>query len=438
LDTINRGTLDFDFEKCCSVSLTHTNVYVCLVCGKYFQGRGTKTYAYTHSLEMSHHIFMHLKDGSAWCLPDGYKIEDRSLDDIRAFLNPTFRKQELQSLDKSIRWSRAIDGTEYMPGLVGLNNMKANDYANVVIQIFARVRPLRDFFLSKENYTNNPSIIVQRTGELLRKIWYPKHFKGQVSPHEFMQAVKMISEKQFLIEKKGEVLSFFSWFLNTLHRELRARNEQSQQSIITQTFQGRLLVSIEHDSREDPKDTLLYEKMNQIPFYSLGLNLPQTAVFKDTFNRIDVPQVPLSQLLKKYNAREETIHENRSFENERQKRFKVVQMPSVLVLNIHRFRKNSFFWEKNSSIVNFPMKNFDTKDISPLSTQKTTTLYDLIATVSHEGSFEDGIYKAYIHRKIEDIWYEVQDLNVKEVLPQIVALSEAYLLIYERLSIIKK
>merc|ERR1711879_1115156 len=75
------------------------------------------------------------------------------------------------------------------------------------------------------------------------------------------------------------------------------------------------------------------------------------------------------------------------------RRFKIVQMPSFLVLNIHRFKKNSFFWEKNSSIVNFPIKNFDTKDISPLSTQKTTTLYDLIATVSHEGSFEDGIYK---------------------------------------------
>lgn len=32
--------LDFDFEKCCSVSLSHINVYVCLVCGKYFQVSG--------------------------------------------------------------------------------------------------------------------------------------------------------------------------------------------------------------------------------------------------------------------------------------------------------------------------------------------------------------------------------------------------------------
>lgn len=29
--------LDFDFEKCCSVTLSPINVYVCLVCGKYFQ-----------------------------------------------------------------------------------------------------------------------------------------------------------------------------------------------------------------------------------------------------------------------------------------------------------------------------------------------------------------------------------------------------------------
>ena len=29
--------LDFDFEKCCSVTLSKNNVYACLVCGKYFQ-----------------------------------------------------------------------------------------------------------------------------------------------------------------------------------------------------------------------------------------------------------------------------------------------------------------------------------------------------------------------------------------------------------------
>jgi U4/U6.U5 tri-snRNP-associated protein 2 len=127
------------------VSLSKTNIYACLVCGKYFQGKGRDTHAHNHCLEVNHHIFMSLTDGAVWCLPDGYRVIDRSLDDISAFMNPKFTSQDLNYIDQSTRWSRAIDGTEYMPGLVGLNNMKANDYANVIIQILARVQPIRNF-----------------------------------------------------------------------------------------------------------------------------------------------------------------------------------------------------------------------------------------------------------------------------------------------------
>jgi len=45
LDTVSRSLLDFDFEKCCSVTLSPNNVYACLSCGKYFQGRGPNTQA---------------------------------------------------------------------------------------------------------------------------------------------------------------------------------------------------------------------------------------------------------------------------------------------------------------------------------------------------------------------------------------------------------
>lgn len=74
LDTINRQYLDFDFEKLCSVSLTRINVYACLVCGKYFQGRGTNTHAYTHSVAESHHVFLNLHTLKFYCLPDNYEI----------------------------------------------------------------------------------------------------------------------------------------------------------------------------------------------------------------------------------------------------------------------------------------------------------------------------------------------------------------------------
>lgn len=80
LDTINRSVLDFDFEKLCSVSLTRINVYACLVCGKYFQGRGTNTHAYTHSVAEYHHVFLNLLSLRFYCLPDNYEIIDSSLD----------------------------------------------------------------------------------------------------------------------------------------------------------------------------------------------------------------------------------------------------------------------------------------------------------------------------------------------------------------------
>lgn len=80
LDTINRNVLDFDFEKLCSVSLTRINVYACLVCGKYFQGRGTNTHAYTHSVAEYHHVFLNLSSLRFYCLPDNYEIIDSSLD----------------------------------------------------------------------------------------------------------------------------------------------------------------------------------------------------------------------------------------------------------------------------------------------------------------------------------------------------------------------
>ena len=51
LDTIDRAVLDFDFQKVCSVTLSTQNVYVCLVCGKFFKGKAPKTPAFTHSVQ---------------------------------------------------------------------------------------------------------------------------------------------------------------------------------------------------------------------------------------------------------------------------------------------------------------------------------------------------------------------------------------------------
>ena len=49
----------------------------------------------------------------------------------------------------------------------------------------------------------------------------------------------------------------------------------------------------------------------------------------------------------------------------------------------------------------------------------------------HEGKAGEGVYRLHAHRKVEEIWYEVQDLRVVDILPQMVALSESFFQVYE-------
>jgi U4/U6.U5 tri-snRNP-associated protein 2 len=43
-----------------------------------------------------------------------------------------------------------LNNKKYLPGFVGLNNIKANDYVNVVIQALAHVPTIRDYFIVED------------------------------------------------------------------------------------------------------------------------------------------------------------------------------------------------------------------------------------------------------------------------------------------------
>ena len=118
LDTINRDILDFDFEKLCSVSLSNINVYACLVCGKYFQGRGPKSHAYFHALEVEHHVFINIGTKKVYVLPEGYEVKNRSLDDIKYVVDPHYSKEEVSKLDKEFRDAWDLAGNRYRPGKI--------------------------------------------------------------------------------------------------------------------------------------------------------------------------------------------------------------------------------------------------------------------------------------------------------------------------------
>uniref|UniRef100_A0A7S0XB69 Ubiquitinyl hydrolase 1 n=1 Tax=Mantoniella antarctica TaxID=81844 RepID=A0A7S0XB69_9CHLO len=422
LDTVSRSLLDFDFEKCCSVTLSPNNVYACLSCGKYFQGRGPNTQAYTHSLEATHHVFMNLESAKVYCLPEGYEVVDRSLDDIRYVLNPSFTPQQVGELDAKRHWSRGLDGTDYLTGAVGLNNLKATDYVNVVLQALMRVSPVRNFFLAqKAAHAGNQSLMVQRFGELTRKVWNSRNFKGQVSPHEFMQAVLAASKRRFLVDAQGDPMEFLMWLLHTLHHDLSGKKKGGK-SVINRCFQGELEVTtVGGDAAVAP------EKM---PFYMLALDLPQAPLFQDVMEKNTIPQVPLYQILQKFDG--ETEYE---VLRGGRKKFKVSRLPRYLIVHHKRFTRNNFFVEKNPTIVTFPVKNLQLSDHIPVPNgpdgKPAPSKYNLVANICHDGKPEVGSYRAMVYHRADGNWYETQDLTVTEVLPQQVVLTECYLQIYE-------
>ncbi|XP_031477343.1 uncharacterized protein LOC116248601 [Nymphaea colorata] len=451
LDTVNRQVLDFDFEKFCSVSLSNLNVYACLVCGKYYQGRGRNSHAYTHSLEAGHHVYINLRTERVYCLPDGYEVNDPSLDDIRHVLNPRFAPEQVEQIDKNKLWSRALDGSDYLPGMVGLNNIKETDFVNVTIQSLMRVTPLRNFFLIRENYERCKSPLVHRFGELTRKIWHPKNFKGQVSPHEFLQAVMKASKKRFRIGVQSDPVEFMSWLLNTLHKDLGG-SKKPNSSIIYKCFQGELevvkeihkkLSSEKRENSEQQNDDATMEdelenghvvvEKSKMPFLMLGLDLPPPPLFKDVMEKNIIPQVPLFSILKKFDGESVTEVVRPCIAR---MRYRVIKLPQYLILHMRRFTNNNFFIEKNPTLVNFPVKNLELKDYIPLPSpkdnKKLRSKYDLIANIVHDGKPGAGFYRVFVQRKSEELWYEMQDLHVAETLPQMVALSEAYMQIYEQ------
>uniref|UniRef100_A0AC34QEH6 USP domain-containing protein n=1 Tax=Panagrolaimus sp. JU765 TaxID=591449 RepID=A0AC34QEH6_9BILA len=445
----------------------------------------------------------------------------------------------------------------YYPGIVGLNNIKANDYANVVFHALAHVAPLRNYFLREENYStikrppgDKLNLLPKRFGELIRKLWNSRAFKAHVSPHEMLQAAVMCSEKKFQIIKQSDANDFLTFLLNNLHLGLNGTNKTSSSiiyrtfrgrmrvysrkvlpvdasdearrtlleteefrekmeetpflkltmelpaaplyrdeklqniipqaavmcsekkfqiikqsdandfltfllnnlhlglngtnktssSIIYRTFRGRMRVYsrkvLPVDASDEARRTLLEteefrEKMEETPFLKLTMELPAAPLYRDEKLQNIIPQVPLSVLLSKFNGT--TEKEFKTYNANFIKRFELIRLPEYLIIAYKRFEKNRFFVEKNPTIVNFPISNVDLYDCiseDARSLHKFTT-YDLITNIVHDGTPEKGTYRVQLVHHGTGKWFELEDLHVKEILPQMITLTESYIQIWK-------
>ncbi|KAJ1806133.1 U4 U6.U5 tri-snRNP-associated protein, partial [Coemansia sp. RSA 2599] len=325
----------------------------------YYQGRGKQTHAYFHSINDDHHVFINLQTLKVYVLPDNYEVRDRSLNDIKAVIRPEFSSAQVASLDFSCEQSRDLNGKRYLPGFIGMNKIKNNDYINVVVQALAHVPPIRDLLLLLPDI-DKQTPLVQRLASLVRRMWHPKLFKSHISPHELVQEVLTRSKRRFGLDLPGDAFELLTWLLNTLHMDLGGSKKRNS-SIVYRTFRGEIQITTQPiedtKSRKNEQDPIEMDalkstvKVSKTPFLALSLDLPPKPLFTDddadddeNGKRSAIPQVALVSLLQRYNGSTTIEWQGEA------KRYQLTKLPKYIICHVKRFSKSEFAIEKNPTV----------------------------------------------------------------------------------------
>jgi U4/U6.U5 tri-snRNP-associated protein 2 len=426
VSTINRKLLDFDKLKVCSDTLANVNVYTCLVCGKSFSGRGINTPAAKHSLLFDHHLFINLSSTKVYCIPDDYIVEDESLSDILQNLAP---KIDVDTLYNPSPLSVSLLGQKYRPGYIGINNLKRTDYLNSVLQILTKIPMFRDYLLRCDVVSSDT--LLGCLSAFTKRIWNPFGFKNHVSPNELLNLIMVKSANKYSVGVEHDVYPFLLWLLNSLHEEVSNSKILSKKSCVSDVFCGSIEMTSQNvaikSNINDPGPPI----KKQFPFLTLSLDLPGMPLYKDKLEQNMIPQIPLFHLISKYDGKTETLIPLENFVEKR--KFKIQSLPNCLIVHLKRFTTNQWTREKNHTIVKMPIKLLDLKEYCNIE-DLGETKYDLYGSICHSGKVDGGQCKSHVYDPLRDVYYEMLDLEVKEIIPEEISISEAYILFYVRRS----
>ncbi|XP_061472478.1 ubiquitin carboxyl-terminal hydrolase 43 isoform X2 [Rhineura floridana] len=126
-------------------------------------------------------------------------------------------------------------------------------------------------------------------------------------------------------------------------------------------------------------------------------------------------------------------------------------LPDILIIHLKRFRQVGEERHKLSTLVHFPLRGLD---MAPhvakrsrgskwgpwkhptLENGHCNFLYDLYAVCNHHGSMQGGHYTAYCRNTLDGHWYSYDDSTVEPVLEDEVSTRGAYILFYQRHSVV--
>lgn len=436
IDEINIKRLDFDKERICCVTLSRSNIYCCLSCGKYLQGRGRSTVMFKHSIEQKHHVFLNVTNLKVYLLPEGSEVEtsaDPLLRDILYAVYPTFTAASVKEFPKVCR---DLDDRAYLNGFIGLNDLNSNGYMNVVILALSHIPPLRDHFLLSNKYSGTDSPVdtdlTASVALVVKKLWNCRLLRRNVSPQQLMNVVSSVSKTKFSSDAHEDPRLFLLWLLSKLSTN---GDDRILQKTLMKQLQGQIEIkSTEIETITNEADqTVKFKRLEsestikKTKFWLLSLDLPEMKVFKDGNDVNSVPQVRIEELLSKYT--EQMEHHTK----DSVKTYKVVKYPNFLILYYNRFN-NGFtsLKDRNQTIVEFS---------NEMDFQGNR--YRLLSNITHDcitkGKLSDtedllvSKWKINVLNTKDNYWYEIDDIEIRKVEEEFIFLKECYIQIWQRL-----
>ena len=329
-------------------------------------------------------------------------------------MDPKYTKRDIELLP---RISFDLNDKKYLVGYIGLNNIKHNDYANVVIHLLAHIQPIRDFYLLFDNNDSMASPLNNKLSLLIKKVWSPHLFKSHVAPYEFLNCVSEISKKKFTIDGKSILPKMFlTWLLNSLHSQL-IKKERAKSSELSDALQGRIkistipIVSQEIDSRIEY--TTIENKAKEVilKFWILSIDVPFNVLNVQTEK---IEEVDLQDLLQKYNGVKQTQVGSKEV-----KTYTLLDpLPPYLII---LYEKSD---DKRSCVVKF---NPDSLDMGRyLYPVKDDIKYRLISTIK-----KDDSNWAISLRMNNDSWVSIKGLEVKTQSQELLFLDDNYIQVWQ-------
>jgi len=254
----------------------------------------------------------------------------------------------------------------------------------------------------------------------------------------------------------------------------------------------------EETANPNEKQDVEEEKVIETTFLQLTLDIPEKPLFRDDDGGLVIPQEPLVSVMKKFDGMtfSEAISKSGTTQRKRYRllelppylilhlaRFKTnnysrEKNPTIVAFPVKNLDLSSYTFPKGGKQIppsevevrSMSVKELQTllkkhgrEDITTHAVEKSDLVeaacdflckslpdlladkYDLVANITHnspadvgrEGKtdpLQEGSYKCHIEHRSSKQWFETQDLHVEETMPQLIGVSESYLLIFERKS----